>query len=114
MSQSALKIMTSSREIILVLKPVTKTSMSHKAVSHLGSVKEPLALVISDYQRIKRITGRVTADDKLLSPVDLILDPCAGSFARLVDGILALGDDALKPKLLGDPDQLVRACVKAL
>lgn len=51
----------------------------HKPVSHLGSVQKPLALVIADYQRIKRIPRRVAADDKLLPPVDLVFDPCAGS-----------------------------------
>jgi hypothetical protein len=33
---------------------------------------------------------------------------------RFVDRVPALGDDALKPKLLGDADQLVPASVKGL
>ena len=44
----------------------------------------------------------------------LYLTHAPASLAGFVDGVLALGDDALKPKLLGDPDQLVRACVEAL
>ena len=68
----------------------------HKAVSHLGSVEEPIALVIPDDYCIKRITWSVAPDDKLLAPVDLVLDPCAGSLAGLVEGVLALGDDSLE------------------
>ena len=89
-------------------------NLRHKAVPHLGGVEEPLALVIADDQRIKRIPRRVAADNKLLPTVDLVLDPCAGSLAGLVNGILALGDDALEAELLCDPDQLGRIGVKAL
>src|SRR5262245_35425368 len=53
--------------------------LRHKAVSYLGGVEEFLTLVIADYQGVKRISGRVSADDKLLPPVDLVLDPCAGA-----------------------------------
>ena len=56
----------------------------HKPVPHLGGVEEPFALVISDYQSIRRIPRRVAANNDLLPPVDLVLEPCAGfrSLAR--------------------------------
>jgi hypothetical protein len=47
----------------------------HKAVSHLGTIEKPLALVIADYQGVDGIARRVAADNKLLSPVDSVLDP---------------------------------------
>jgi hypothetical protein len=59
--------------------------LRHKAVSHLGGIEKPLALVIAHYQRITRIAGRVAAYDKLLPSVDLVLDPCAGPLAGFVD-----------------------------
>ncbi|HXV78241.1 MAG TPA: hypothetical protein VEG60_00025 [Candidatus Binatia bacterium] len=88
--------------------------LRHEAVSHLGGIKKLLALVIADYQRVKRIPRSVAPDDKLLPPVDLVLDPCAASLAGFVDGILAFGDDALEAKLFSDPDQFFRACVEGL
>src|SRR5262249_14616211 len=39
-------------------------------------------------------------------PVDLVLCPCPGSFARFVERILAFGDDVLEPKFLGDTNHV--------
>src|SRR5262245_13272707 len=57
----------------------------HKPVPYFGGIKEPHALVIANDQRVKGIPWSVTADHQLLPPVDLVLDPCAGSLTRLIE-----------------------------
>src|SRR5262249_21665849 len=80
--------------------------LRHKAVSHLGGTEKFPVFVIAHDQRVEWVAWSVAADHQLLPQVDLVLDPCAGSLARLVEGVLALGDDALESKFLGDPDQI--------
>src|SRR4030095_14309425 len=84
--------------------------LRHKAVSHLGGIEQALALVITNDQGIKRIAWRVTADNKPLSTVNLILDPGTASVARLIERVLPLGDNALETELHSDSDQLFRVC----
>ena len=55
--------------------------LRHKPVSHLGSIQKFVAVVVADYQRVKGIPSSVAADNKLLTSVDLVLDPRSGSFA---------------------------------
>src|SRR5262249_8291204 len=80
----------------------------------LGSVQESFGFVIANYQPIKGTPRRVPTDDKLLSSVNLVLDPCAGSFTRLVEGVLALGYDALETELSCNAHQIGGGGVDAL
>src|SRR4030095_6866005 len=80
----ALSLGQVSKRASVDLKPLEPlrhftAKLRHKPISDFGDIQKSLALVIANDQCVKRIARSVTADHKLLSLVDLVLDPCPGS-----------------------------------
>jgi hypothetical protein len=75
-------------------------NLRHEPISHLGGIKKPVGVVVADDQRVKRITRCVAANDELLPPVDLVLDPCAGSLTGFVNRSLRLATIPSNPNSL--------------
>jgi hypothetical protein len=85
--------------------------MGHISGANFTRIKQRIALVVSNDHRIEGIAGRVTADDKLLTLVDLIFDPGAAALSRFVKRILPLGDNTLESKFRDSPDHVIEASV---
>lgn len=70
--------------------------MRHKAGANFSSKEQLVAVVMSDDHRIEWIAGRVSADDELLTFIDLVFGPGIAAAPRLVQGIISFGDDAFE------------------
>ena len=68
--------------------------------------------IVADDQRIKGMATRISADNKLLAAVDSVLEPCAQSLSRLVDGIFSFRDNSLKGMFLYSTDKICRRRLK--
>ena len=102
-----------SRPAIQTLKDLT-ADVGHKSVSHLGDEVQPCSVVASHDQRIERMAARVTADNELLRPMNLVLEPRAATLAGLIQRTFALCDDALNLSLLGGTNQAAGSALKGI
>jgi hypothetical protein len=71
----------------LNLLATSRRTSGTKSFLTLGGIEKPVALVVADYQSIKRISWRVPADHELLSRVDPVFNPSAGSLPGLRSGL---------------------------
>src|SRR4051794_1531324 len=68
--------------------------MRYEPVAHLGDVNQPVTVVISDDEGIKRTSGSIAADDKLLPLIELVFNPGAAPFSRLIFRVSPFADDS--------------------
>lgn len=67
-----------------------------EAVPYLAYIIKLPVFIVADDQRIKRMAGRVPANNKFLPLVDPVFEPSAGALPGLVNGIFSFRDDAFK------------------
>jgi hypothetical protein len=82
----------------------SRLSRGTKPFAYLTDKDELVAFVVADDQRVQRVVWGVAANNKCLRLVNLELELCTAALARLVTGIFALGEDALKSKFLHERD----------
>src|SRR5439155_19200595 len=83
-------------ELLVNLAP----KIRDKSIPHLCRKVKLLALVISYDQCVQRISRCISTDHEFLPAIYLVLYPGAGPFAGFIPGVLSLGHNTFKTKLL--------------
>lgn len=69
----------------------------NESVPSSGHIHEPIAVVVADDQRVDSMgAGKIATDDKLLTEIHSMFDPCTAALAGFVCAVLSLANNSLK------------------